>query len=308
MTGGAGFLGSNLCRSLLDRGDEVVCLDNLVTGSEKNIEELFGHPRFAFSNQDVTNHIWIPGPIDAIMHLASPASPIDFAKIPIQIMKVGSLGTHNCLGLARVKGAKFHFNSTSEVYGDPLVHPQPETYWGNVNPNGARSMYDEAKRFGEALTLAYKAKHGIDVRIVRTFNTYGPLMRPDDGRVVSNFVTQALRGEPLTVYGDGTQTRSFCYVTDQIEGQLALLDSSYTMPVNIGNDVEFTMLELAEHVVDITNSSAGIVFQPLPEDDPTQRSPDLSVAKRELGWSPKVPLREGLELTTEYFAGVLGVN
>jgi dTDP-glucose 4,6-dehydratase len=308
VTGGAGFLGSNLCRSLLERGDEVVCLDNLVTGSEENIEGLFGHPGFVFSNQDVTNHIWIPGPVDAIMHLASPASPIDFAKIPIQIMKVGSLGTHNCLGLARAKGATFHLNSTSEVYGDPLVHPQPESYWGNVNPNGPRSVYDEAKRFAEALTLAYKAKHDIDVRIVRTFNTYGPLMRVDDGRVVSNFITQALRGEPLTVYGDGTQTRSFCYVSDQIEGQLALLDSTYTMPVNIGNDVEFTMLELAENVVDITNSSAGIVHQPLPEDDPTQRKPDLTVAQRELGWSPKVPLRQGLELTTEYFAHKLGVD
>ncbi|NNE95957.1 MAG: SDR family oxidoreductase [Acidimicrobiales bacterium] len=307
VTGGAGFLGSTLCRYLLERGDEVVCLDNLLTGSEENIEGLFDQPGFSFSNQDVTNHIWIPGPIDAIMHLASPASPIDFAKIPIQIMKVGSLGTHNCLGLARAKGATFHFNSTSEVYGDPLVHPQPESYWGNVNPNGPRSVYDEAKRFGEALTLAYKAKHDIDVRIVRTFNTYGPSMRPDDGRVVSNFITQALRGEPLTVYGDGTQTRSFCYVTDQIEGQLALLDSGYTLPVNIGNDVEFTMLELAEHVVDITNSSAGIVHEPLPQDDPTQRCPDLTVAKRELGWSPTVPLREGLELTTEYFARRLGL-
>ena len=307
VTGGAGFLGSNLCRYLLDRGDEVVALDNLVTGSEENIEELFGDPNFSFSNQDVTNHLWVPGPVDAIMHLASPASPIDFARIPIQIMKVGSLGTHNCLGLARAKGATFHMNSTSEVYGDPLVHPQPESYWGNVNPNGPRSMYDEAKRFSEALTLAYKDKHGIDVRIVRTFNTYGPLMRPDDGRVVSNFITQALKGQPLTVYGDGTQTRSFCYVTDQIEGQLALLDSGYTMPVNIGNDVEFTMLELAEHVVDITNSSAGVVHEPLPQDDPMQRKPDLTVANRELSWSPKVPLREGLELTTKYFAEKLGL-
>ncbi len=308
VTGGAGFLGSNLCRKLLERGDEVVCLDNFVTSSEENIERLFGHDGFSFYNQDVTNHIWVPGPVDAIMHLASPASPIDFEKIPIQIMKVGSLGTHNCLGLARVKEAKFHLNSTSEVYGDPLVHPQPETYWGNVNPIGPRSMYDEAKRFAEALTLAHQAKHNIDVRIVRTFNTYGPPMRPDDGRVVSNFITQALRDEPLTIYGDGTQTRSFCYVTDQIEGQLALLDSDYSLPVNIGSDVEFTMLELAEHVVDITNSSAGIVHEPLPKDDPTQRRPDLTVAKRELGWSAKVPLREGLELTTEYFAEKLGLR
>ncbi len=307
VTGGAGFLGSNLCRYLLERGDEVVALDNLVTGSEENIAELFGQPGFSFTNQDVSNHIWVPGPVDAIMHLASPASPVDFEKIPIQIMKVGGMGTHNCLGLARAKGAKFHLNSTSEVYGDPLVHPQPETYWGNVNPIGPRGVYDEAKRFAEAMTLAYHRKHQIDVRIVRTFNTYGPLMRPDDGRVVSNFITQALRGEALTIYGDGTQTRSFCYVTDQIEGQLALLDSSYVGPVNIGNDVEFTMLELAENVVDITNSSGGIVHLPLPEDDPTQRKPDLTVANRELGWHPKVPLREGLEKTTEYFASKLGI-
>ncbi len=307
VTGGAGFLGSNLVRALLDRGDEVVALDNLVTGSESNLEELFGHERFSFTKLDVSNHIWVPGPVDAIMHLASPASPVDFERIPIQILKVGSLGTHNCLGLARAKGAKFFFNSTSEVYGDPLVHPQPETYWGNVNPNGPRSMYDEAKRFSEALTLAYHRHHGIDVRIVRTFNTYGPLMRPDDGRVVSNFITQALRGEPLTVYGDGTQTRSFCYVTDQIEGQLALLDSDYASPVNIGNDKEFTMLELAEQVVEITNSSGGVVHEPLPKDDPMQRRPDLTVANRELGWSPKVPLREGLEKTTAYFANVLGL-
>ncbi len=307
VTGGAGFLGANLVRSLLARGDEVVVLDNLVTGAESNLEELFGHDRFAFSRQDVSNHIWVPGPVDAIMHLASPASPIDFERIPIQILKVGSLGTHNCLGLARDKGAKFFLNSTSEVYGDPLVHPQPESYWGNVNPNGPRSMYDEAKRFAEALTLAYHRHHGLDVRIVRTFNTYGPLMRPDDGRVVSNFITQALRGEPLTVYGDGTQTRSFCYVTDQIEGQLALLDSNYNGPVNIGNDKEFTMLELAEHVVDITNSSGGVIHEPLPKDDPMQRKPDLTIANRELGWFPKVPLREGLEKTATYFAAVLGL-
>ncbi len=305
VTGGAGFLGSTLCRALLDRGDQVVALDNLVTGSEKNIDELFGRPGFSFTRQDVSNHIWVPGPVDAIMHLASPASPFDFELIPIQILKVGAMGTHNCLGFARQKEAKFFLNSTSEVYGDPLVHPQPETYWGNVNPIGPRGAYDEAKRFAEAITMAYHRMHDIDVRIVRTFNTYGPRMRPDDGRVVSNFITQALRGEPLTVYGEGTQSRSFCYVSDQISGQLALLDSSYVGPVNIGSDVEFTMLELAEHVLDLTNSSAGIIHRPLPQDDPLQRKPDLTVARTELGWEPEVSLRTGLELTMDYFAGML---
>lgn len=307
VTGGAGFLGSTLCRYLLNRGDEVVCLDNLVTGSEQNISELFGKPGFSFSKQDVSNHIWVPGPVDTVMHLASPASPIDFAKIPIQILKVGSLGTHNCLGLARAKGAKFHLNSTSEVYGDPLVHPQPETYWGNVNPIGPRGVYDEAKRFAEAMTMAYHNHHGTDVRIVRTFNTYGPNMRPEDGRVVSNFITQALRGESITVYGDGSQSRSFCYVTDQIEGQLALLDSDYVGPVNIGNDIEFTMLELAEQVKEVTNSDSDIVFEPLPQDDPTQRKPDLTLARTKIGWEPKVQLTEGLEKCVPFFANAIGL-
>ncbi len=306
VTGGAGFLGSHLCDRLLERGDEVVCLDNLVTGRTANIEHLFAHPGFTFVEQDVSNFMWVPGPVDAIMHLASPASPIDFARIPIQILKVGSLGTHNCLGLARAKGAKFHLNSTSEVYGDPLVHPQPETYWGNVNPIGPRSMYDEAKRFGEAMTMAYHRAHDIDIRIVRTFNTYGPRMAPDDGRVVSNFIVQALKGEALTVYGDGSQSRSFCYVDDQIAGQLALLDSDYQQPVNIGNPHEFTMLELAETVLAATNSNSKLEFLPLPKDDPTQRKPDLTVANRELGWEPKIQLAEGIEKAITYFAAELG--
>ncbi len=307
VTGGAGFLGSHLCDRLLERGDEVVCLDNLQTGRTQNIEHLFGRDGFSFVKQDVSNHIWIPGPVDTVMHLASPASPVDFARIPIQILKVGSLGTHNCLGLAREKGAKFHLNSTSEVYGDPEVHPQPETYWGNVNPNGPRSMYDEAKRFAEAITMAYHRAHGLDVRIVRTFNTYGPRMRPDDGRVVTNFVMQALRGEPITIYGDGSQTRSFCYVDDQIEGQLRLLDSDYTGPVNIGNDGEFTMIELATKVLELTGSSSELTFEPLPADDPTQRRPDLTVANRELGWGPTVDLASGLQRTIDHFRAESGL-
>ncbi len=307
VTGGAGFLGSHLCDRLLGRGDEVVCLDNLVTGRTANIEHLFAHAGFTFVEQDVSNFMWVPGPVDVIMHLASPASPVDFARIPIQILKVGSLGTHNCLGLARAKGAKFHLNSTSEVYGDPLVHPQPETYWGNVNPIGPRSMYDEAKRFGEAMTMAYHRAHDIDIRIVRTFNTYGPRMAPDDGRVVSNFIVQALKGEALTVYGDGSQSRSFCFVDDQIAGQLALLDSNYQQPVNIGNPNEFTMLELAETVLGATNSNSKLEFLPLPKDDPTQRKPDLTVANRELGWEPKIQLSEGIEKAIVYFAAELGL-
>ncbi len=306
VTGGAGFLGSHLCERLLDRGDEVVCLDNLVTGRMVNIEHLFGHERFRFVHHDVSNHIWVPGEVDAIMHLASPASPVDFGHIPIQILKVGSLGTHNCLGLARAKGATFHLNSTSEVYGDPLVHPQPETYWGNVNPIGPRSMYDEAKRFAESMTMAYHRYHGIDVRIVRTFNTYGPRMRPEDGRVVSSFIIQALKNEPISINGDGSQTRSFCYVDDQIEGQLRLLDSGYQLPVNIGNGIEFTIAELAAVVIDVTNSSSELSFGPMPVDDPKQRKPDLTVARRELDWEAAIQLREGVEKTAAHFAEVLG--
>ena len=307
VTGGAGFLGSNLCNRLIERGDQVVCMDNLVTGSEKNIEPLFGNQNFQFVKHDVSEYVWVPGHVDSIMHLASPASPVDFDKIPIQIMKVGGVATLNLLGLARSKGAKFHLNSTSEVYGDPLVHPQPETYWGNVNPIGPRGVYDEAKRFAEALTMAYHRMHGIEVRIVRTFNTYGPNMRPDDGRVVSNFITQALRDMDITIYGDGLQSRSFCYVDDQIDGQLALLDSNFNGPINIGNPNEFTMLELAEQVIDVTNSNSKITFHPLPQDDPTQRKPDMARVTKELGWSPKVQLREGLEKTAPFFAKELGL-
>jgi dTDP-glucose 4,6-dehydratase len=306
VTGGAGFLGSHLCERLVERGDEVVCLDNLRTGRPDNIEHLFGHEGFSFVRHDVSNHIWVPGPVDVVMHLASPASPVDFERMPIQILKVGSLGTHNGLGLAKEKGARFFLASTSEVYGDPQVHPQPETYWGHVNPIGVRGVYDEAKRFAEALTMAYHRSHGLDVRIVRIFNTYGPRMRIDDGRVVTNFVAQALQGRPLTVYGDGKQTRSFCYVDDQIRGHLALLDSDVTGPVNIGSDVELTMLELAQQVVEVTGSRSEITFAPLPQDDPAQRRPDLTRARTELGWEPEVDLARGLERTAEYVARYLG--
>ena len=306
VTGGAGFLGSHLCRALLERGDRVVALDNLVTGTVDNIEDLFGRRGFTFVEHDVSNYVWVPGDVDAVMHLASPASPADFERIPIQILKVGGLGTHNTLGLALAKGATYFLASTSEVYGDPLVHPQHEEYWGNVNPIGTRGVYDEAKRYAEAMTMAYHRHHGIDVRIVRIFNTYGPRMRPDDGRVVSNFLVQALRGEPLTIFGDGSQTRSFTYVDDEIRGFLALLDSGIASPVNIGNDTEFTVLELAELVLEVTNSSSDTVFLPLPADDPTQRKPDLTKARSMLGWEPTVALRDGLERTAEYFASRLG--
>ena len=305
VTGGAGFLGSHLCRSLLERGDEVVALDNLVTGSIENIEELFG-AGFTFVEHDVSNHVWVPGPVDVVMHLASPASPVDFERIPIQILKVGGLGTHNSLGLALAKGARFFLASTSEVYGDPLVHPQPEEYWGNVNPIGPRGVYDEAKRYAEAMTMAYHRHHGVEVRIVRIFNTYGPRMRPDDGRAVSNFLVQALRGEPITIFGDGSQSRSFTYVDDEIRGFLALLDSELNTPINIGNDNEFTIAQLAELVIDVTGSSSELVHLPLPVDDPLQRKPDLTKARNLLGWEPTVQLREGLERTAEYFASHLG--
>jgi dTDP-glucose 4,6-dehydratase len=302
VTGGAGFLGSHLCEALLRRGDEVVAIDNLVTGSVDNVERLFGTPGFTFIEQDVSSYIWVPGAVDVVMHLASPASPIDFERIPIQILKVGGLGTHNGLGLARAKGATFFLASTSEVYGDPLVHPQPETYWGNVNPIGPRGVYDEAKRYAEAMTMAYHRHHGLDVRIVRIFNTYGPWMRPDDGRAVSNFLTQALQGKPITVFGDGSQTRSFTYVDDEIRGFLALLDSDATEPVNIGNPgTEQTILQLAELAVEITGSSSEIVFEPLPVDDPTQRQPDITKARTLLGWEPEVDLRVGLKRTAAYF-------
>jgi dTDP-glucose 4,6-dehydratase len=305
VTGGAGFLGSHLCRALLERGDEVVAMDNLVTGSVDHIEELFG-AGFTFVEHDVSNYVWVPGDVDVVMHLASPASPADFERIPIQILKVGGLGTHNTLGLALAKRARFFLASTSEVYGDPLVHPQPEEYWGNVNPIGPRGVYDEAKRYAEAMTMAYHRHHGVDVRIVRIFNTYGPRMRPDDGRAVSNFLVQALRGEPITIFGDGSQTRSFTYVDDEIRGFLALLDSDLTSPINIGNDNEFTIAQLAELIVDVTGSSSELVYLPLPVDDPMQRRPDLTKARTLLGWEPTVQLREGIERTAEYFASRLG--
>ena len=306
VTGGAGFLGSHLCRALLDRGDDVIAIDNLVTGSVANIEALFGRPGFTFVEHDVSNYVWVPGDVDVVMHLASPASPADFERIPIQILKVGGLGTHNTLGLVMAKGAKFFLASTSEVYGDPLVHPQPEDYWGNVNPIGPRGVYDEAKRYAEAMTMAYHRHHSLDVRIVRIFNTYGPRMRPDDGRAVSNFLVQALRGEPITIYGDGSQTRSFTYVDDEIRGFLALLDSTETTPVNIGNDREFTIADLARLVIDVTGSTSEVIHLPLPQDDPTQRQPDLTRARTLLQWEPTVALRDGLVETASYFRNVIG--
>ncbi len=305
VTGGAGFLGSHLCRALLDRGDQVVAVDNLITGAVANIESLFGRRGFTFVEHDVSQYVWVPGHVDQVLHFASPASPADFERIPIQILKVGGLGTHNCLGLAKAKGARFFLASTSEVYGDPQVHPQPESYWGHVNPIGPRGVYDEAKRYAEAMTMAYHRHHGLDVRIVRIFNTFGPSQRTEDGRAVSNFLVQALQGRPITVYGDGSQTRSFCYVDDEVRGFLALLDSDLTGPVNIGNPDEYTILQLAELAVEVTASSSEIVFEPLPVDDPTQRQPDITLARERLRWEPEVPLRTGLERTAEYFRKVL---
>lgn len=306
VTGAAGFLGSHLCEALLARGDAVVGLDNLSTGSVTNIEHLFGRPGFSFVQQDVSEYIWVPGDLDAILHFASPASPVDYLEMPIQTLKVGSLGTHNALGLAKAKGAVCMLASTSEVYGDPEVHPQTEQYWGHVNPIGPRGVYDEAKRFAEAMVMAYHRYHGLPVRIVRIFNTYGERMRADDGRVVSNFLVQALRGEPLTIYGDGSQTRSFCYVEDEVRGLLALFDSGETGPVNIGNPDEFTVSELARLVLEVTGSPSRIVYEDLPVDDPRQRRPDITLAREHLGWEPRVELREGLERTAAYFREVLG--
>ena len=300
VTGGAGFLGSHLCTALLGRGDEVVAIDNLITGDIDNLAAIMGDPGFTFMHHDVSTFVHVPGDVDAVMHLASPASPKDYLELPIQTLKVGSLGTHHCLGLAKAKGAKFFLASTSEVYGDPQVHPQTETYWGHVNPIGPRGVYDEAKRFAEALTMAYHRYHGVDVRIVRIFNTYGPRMRPNDGRVVSNFLSQALQGKPITIYGDGSQTRSFCYVDDEIRGFLALLDSDHIGPVNIGNPNEFTVSELATIVKEITGSSSEIVYEPLPVDDPTQRRPDITLARELLGWEPTIQLRDGLARTIEW--------
>ena len=301
ITGGAGFLGSHLGDALLDRGDQVVAVDNLVTGETRNIEHNFGREGFTFVEADVSNYLWIPGEVDVVLHFASPASPIDYLEMPIQTLKVGSLGTHNSLGLAKAKEAKFFMASTSEVYGDPLVHPQTEAYWGNVNPVGPRGVYDEAKRFSEAMTMAYHTHHGLDTRIVRIFNTYGPRMRPNDGRVVSNFIVQALQGEDLTIYGDGSQTRSFTYVADEIRGFIALLDSDINDPVNVGNPNEFTVSQLAEIVTELVGTGSKVTYHDLPVDDPMQRKPDITKARQELDWEPVVQLREGLGHTIEYF-------
>lgn len=301
VTGGAGFLGSHLCETLLARGDEVLCMDNLLTGSEKNVQPLRAHPRFTFIRHDVTHHIDVGGPVWGILHFASPASPIDYLEHPIHTLKVGSIGTHNALGLAKDKKARFLLASTSEVYGDPLTSPQREDYWGNVNPVGPRGVYDEAKRFAEAMTMAYRRTHGVDTRIVRIFNTYGPRMRPNDGRAVCTFITQALNGEDLTLFGDGSQTRSFCYVNDLIDGILRLLDSGVTDPVNIGNPDEIPVRRLAEEVIELTGSRSKIVLKPLPQDDPKQRRPDITRARTLLAWEPRVPRREGLQKTIAYF-------
>jgi dTDP-glucose 4,6-dehydratase len=301
ITGGAGFIGSHLCERFLADGADVICMDNFLTGTPDNIAHLFSNQRFTFIQQDVTTYIYVKGPVDAILHFASPASPVDYLELPIQTLKVGSLGTHKALGLAKEKGARFLQASTSECYGDPLVHPQNEDYWGNVNPIGPRGVYDEAKRFAEAMTMAYHRTHGVATRIVRIFNTHGPRMRLRDGRVVPNFIAQALRGEPMTVYGDGSQTRSFCYVSDLVEGIVRLLRSDYSGPVNCGNPAEVTILQFAERIKKLTGSKSEIVFRPLPVDDPKQRQPDITRARTLLGWEPSVGLEEGLRHTIDYF-------
>jgi dTDP-glucose 4,6-dehydratase len=305
ITGGAGFLASHLTDRFIAEGHEVVGLDNFITGSTDNIAHLAGNPAYKFIRHDVSNFIFVEGKLDGVLHLASPASPIDYLEHPIPTLKVGALGTHNALGVAKAKGARFFIASTSEVYGDPLVHPQPETYWGNVNPVGPRGVYDEAKRFAEAITMAYHRYHGLDTRIVRIFNTYGPRMRPRDGRVVSNFIVQALNNEPITIYGDGSQTRSFCYVDDEVDGLYRLFMHGDSEPTNIGNPIEFTVRQLAEMVVELTNTKAPIVHHELPVDDPKVRQPDITNARKKLGWEPKVPLREGLVKTIAYFDKVL---
>ncbi len=301
ITGGAGFLGSHLCDRFIAEGLNVICMDNFITGSPDNIAHLIGHPRFDFIQHDVTNYTYVAGEVHYILHFASPASPIDYLKFPIQTLKVGSLGTHKALGLAKAKGARFLIASTSEVYGDPLIHPQPEDYWGNVNPVGWRGVYDEAKRFAEAMTMAYHRYHGVDTRIVRIFNTYGPRMRIEDGRAIPAFMGQALRNEPVPVFGDGSQTRSVCYVDDLIEGIYRLLMSNENDPVNVGNPDEITMLDLAKEIIEITGSKSEIVFKDLPADDPKVRQPDITRATEILGWQPKVQRREGLLKTLEYF-------
>lgn len=301
ITGGAGFLGSHLCDRFIKEGYHVIAMDNLITGDIRNIEHLFHLPNFEFYHHDVSKFIHVPGQLDYILHFASPASPIDYLKIPIQTLKVGSLGIHNCLGLARVKNARVLIASTSEVYGDPTVHPQNEEYWGNVNPVGPRGVYDEAKRFQEAMTMAYHTYHGLETRIVRIFNTYGPRMRLNDGRVLPAFIGQALRGENLTVFGDGSQTRSFCYVDDLVEGIYRLLLSDYAYPVNIGNPSEITIREFGEEIIKLTGTNQQLIFKDLPKDDPKQRQPDITKAKAILGWEPKVSRAEGLRITYDYF-------
>jgi dTDP-glucose 4,6-dehydratase len=308
ITGAAGFLGSHLCDRFIKEGFYVIGMDNLITGELRNIEHLFKLPDFEFYHQDVSKYIHVPGELDYILHFASPASPIDYLKIPIQTLKVSSLGTHNVLGLARAKGARVLVASTSEVYGDPLVHPQTEDYWGNVNPVGPRGCYDEAKRFQEAITMAYNNVHGLETRIVRIFNTYGPRMRLNDGRVLPTFIGQAIRGEDLTAFGDGTQTRAFCYVSDLVDGIYRLLFSDYHLPVNVGNPVEITMKEFAEEIIKLTGSGTKVIYKPLPTDDPKQRKPDITRAKEILGWEPKVNRAEGLKITYDYFKNLPEYN
>jgi dTDP-glucose 4,6-dehydratase len=300
ITGGAGFIGSHLCDHLLEKGMEVICMDNLLTGSVANIAHI-RNPRFEFIEYDVTNYIYVDGPLDFVLHFASPASPIDYLRLPIHTLKVGAIGTHRALGLARAKGARFLLASTSEVYGDPLIHPQPESYWGNVNPIGYRGVYDEAKRYAEALTMAYRRYHGTDTKIVRIFNTFGPRMRRDDGRAVPTFIMQAFRNEPLTVFGDGSQTRSFGYITDLVRGIDLLMHSDMNEPVNIGNPQEMTVLEMAQELKEIIGSSSPIVYAQLPEDDPKVRQPDISLAHERLGWEPRVDVRDALRMTVEWF-------
>ncbi len=301
VTGGAGFLGSHLCDKLLYEGFEVVCIDNLITGATNNIAHLSGNEHFSFVKHDVTNYIFLSGNVDFILHFASPASPVDYLQLPIQTLKVGSLGTHKALGLAKEKNARFLLASTSEVYGDPTVHPQSENYWGNVNPIGPRGVYDEAKRFAEAITMAYQRYHGLETRIARIFNTYGPRMRKNDGRALPNFIQQAIVGNPITVYGDGKQTRSFCYITDQVEGLFNLLISDEDEPVNIGNPEEISVQAIAEEIVKLTGSKSEIVYEELPINDPKIRQPDISKAKKKLGWEPKISREEGLQKTIDYF-------
>lgn len=301
ITGGAGFIGSHLCDFLLEKGHEVICMDNLITGNMDNIAHLFGRKEFSFVQHDVTNYIYVAGDLDYILHFASPASPKDYLMFPIQTLKVGALGTHKALGLARAKGASFFLASTSECYGDPLIHPQTEEYWGNVNPIGLRGVYDEAKRFAEATTMAYHRYHGIDTRIIRIFNTYGPRMRKADGRAIPNFITQALSNKALTVFGDGSQTRSICYVSDLVDGIYRLMNSDVDTPVNIGNPEEMTILQLAEKIIAITGSQSAIAFKSLPEDDPKVRRPNIAKARKLLEWEPSVMADEGLRRTVSYF-------